>query len=77
MGALHHDPDRLRAPLVRRADGTFAEASWDEALGRAAEGLAGVVPLEVRHLPIYDEADAAAFAPDVGAIPEASDWLNE
>lgn len=30
LGALHHDPDRLRAPLVKR-DGEFVEVSWDEA----------------------------------------------
>ena len=31
LGALHHDPDRLRAPLVKR-DGEFVEVSWDEAV---------------------------------------------
>jgi anaerobic selenocysteine-containing dehydrogenase len=30
LGALHDDPDRLRAPLVKR-DGEFVEVSWDEA----------------------------------------------
>ncbi len=30
LGALHHDPDRLRAPLVRR-DGNLEQATWDEA----------------------------------------------
>lgn len=30
LGALHDDPDRLRAPLLKR-DGTFVEVSWDEA----------------------------------------------
>src|SRR3954451_11467258 len=30
MTALHEDPDRLRAPLVRR-DGELVEATWDEA----------------------------------------------
>jgi anaerobic selenocysteine-containing dehydrogenase len=30
LGALHHDPDRLRAPLLKR-DGEFVEVSWDEA----------------------------------------------
>ncbi|MFE0020583.1 molybdopterin-dependent oxidoreductase [Amycolatopsis sp. NPDC059021] len=30
LGALHHDPDRLTKPLVKR-DGEFAEVSWDEA----------------------------------------------
>jgi anaerobic selenocysteine-containing dehydrogenase len=40
---LHDDPDRLRRPLVRRTDGTFAEASWHAAIERAAEGLASVI----------------------------------
>lgn len=30
LGALHHDPDRLRTPLLRR-NGSFHEVSWDEA----------------------------------------------
>lgn len=33
-----------------------------------AEGLAGVDPLEVRHRPFYDEAEAVAFAPDVVVV---------
>jgi response regulator NasT len=33
-----------------------------------AEGLAGVDPLEVRHAAIFDEADAARFAPDVVVV---------
>jgi response regulator NasT len=33
-----------------------------------AEGLAGVEPLEVRHASIYDEAEAAHFAPDVVVV---------
>src|SRR5688572_14315832 len=41
MQDLHEDPDRLRRPLVR--DGaTFREASWDEALTKAGEGLRAV-----------------------------------
>ena len=35
---LDNDPDRLRAPLVRR-DGELVEVSWDEALTAAVEGL--------------------------------------
>lgn len=36
-------PDRLTAPLLRdRKDGPLREASWDEALGRVAEGLRSV-----------------------------------
>ena len=29
--ALHEDPDRLRTPLLRQPDGSFAPATWDEA----------------------------------------------
>jgi anaerobic selenocysteine-containing dehydrogenase len=29
--ALHEDPDRLRTPLLKQPDGSFAPASWDEA----------------------------------------------
>jgi response regulator NasT len=37
-----------------------------------AEGLAGVEPLEVRHAPLFDEAEAAAFAPDVVVVASDS-----
>jgi thiosulfate reductase / polysulfide reductase chain A len=39
---LLYDPDRLKKPLIRRAargGDTFTEVSWDDALGRVAEGL--------------------------------------
>jgi len=38
IGALHHDPDRLRAPLVKR-DGEFVEVSWEEAFAVIEERL--------------------------------------
>jgi anaerobic selenocysteine-containing dehydrogenase len=38
---LHEDPDRLRAPLVRR-EGRLVEASWDEAFAAVEAGLARV-----------------------------------
>lgn len=38
---LDNDPDRLRVPLVRRG-GELVEASWDEALAAAADGLGRV-----------------------------------
>ncbi|RJL24107.1 molybdopterin-dependent oxidoreductase [Bailinhaonella thermotolerans] len=41
LGRLDSDPDRLTAPLVRRAGG-FEPVSWEEAFAVAAEGLRGV-----------------------------------
>ena len=43
LGALHEDPDRLRAPMVRGADGELHEATWDEAFARCSELLLPVV----------------------------------
>ncbi|CAN5549771.1 molybdopterin-dependent oxidoreductase [soil metagenome] len=42
IGQLHHDPDRLRVPMVRDGD-QWHEASWDEAFARCEELLAPVV----------------------------------
>jgi anaerobic selenocysteine-containing dehydrogenase len=42
LGQLHADPDRLRAPLVRR-NGRHEVVTWDEAWRAVAEGLGGVV----------------------------------
>lgn len=39
---LHDDPDRLRAPVVRTAQGTWKEVSWDEAITYAAQRLSAV-----------------------------------
>ena len=38
MQDIHDDPDRLRRPLVREGAG-FREASWDEAIAIAGDGL--------------------------------------
>ncbi|HWI74500.1 MAG TPA: molybdopterin-dependent oxidoreductase, partial [Baekduia sp.] len=40
---LHDDPDRVRTPLVKQADGSFAPASWDEAFAVIAERLPKVI----------------------------------
>ncbi|GKQ36324.1 molybdopterin oxidoreductase family protein [Streptomyces sp. A012304] len=42
FGAVDGDPDRLRAPLVRR-DGELREATWTEAFDAVAAGLRPVV----------------------------------
>lgn len=39
---IHHDPDRLRRPLVRHASGTLEPATWDEAfdvVGRRLDAI--------------------------------------
>jgi anaerobic selenocysteine-containing dehydrogenase len=40
---LHGDPDRLRAPLRRRPDGTFEEIGWDQAFAAVEQGLNSVL----------------------------------
>ena len=39
---IQDDPDRLRRPLVRGADGELHETTWEAAFERAAELIAGV-----------------------------------
>jgi anaerobic selenocysteine-containing dehydrogenase len=51
LGALHHDPDRLRAPLVRR-DGQWTQVGWDEAFAE----------IDARLRPIIDEHGRDAVA---------------
>ena len=51
-------PDRLRMPLVRR-DGELVEVSWEEALDRAADGLAKARDQHGRHA-IYAIASGRA-----------------
>lgn len=43
FGAVDHDPDRLRTPLVRGADGELREAGWDEAFAAVTAGVRPVV----------------------------------
>jgi anaerobic selenocysteine-containing dehydrogenase len=40
---LHDDPDRLRTPLIKQPDGSFAPASWDEAFALIADKLPAVI----------------------------------
>ncbi|XAY04898.1 dimethyl sulfoxide reductase DmsA [Paraconexibacter sp. AEG42_29] len=46
LAALHDDPDRLRVPLVKQSDGTFAEATWDEAFAVIERRLP---PIQAEH----------------------------
>jgi anaerobic selenocysteine-containing dehydrogenase len=43
LGHLHHDPDRLRAPVVREEDGSFRTVTWEEAFARVDELLQPVL----------------------------------
>lgn len=42
LGAVHHDPDRLRRPLIK-VDGAWQEVSWDRAFRRCTELLTPVI----------------------------------
>ena len=42
LGHLHHDPDRVRAPMVRDGE-QWREVSWDEAFARCEELLRPIV----------------------------------
>lgn len=42
IAALHDDPDRLRAPLVKR-DGEFVEVTWDEAFAEVERRLLPII----------------------------------
>lgn len=43
MVDLHHDPDRLDRPAVRKADGTWDDVTWDQAMSTIATRLQAVV----------------------------------
>lgn len=42
LGEVHHDPDRLRQPLVRR-DGRFVPVGWEEAFAEVERGFSRVL----------------------------------
>ncbi len=42
LGDLHHDPDRLRTPMIRRGD-EWKESSWDEAFAEVERLLHPVI----------------------------------
>jgi anaerobic selenocysteine-containing dehydrogenase len=51
LGALHHDPDRLREPMVKR-DGSWVTVTWDEAFAE----------IDVRLRPIMEQHGRDAVA---------------
>jgi anaerobic selenocysteine-containing dehydrogenase len=53
---LHEDPDRLRAPLLRRDDGSFEQVSWQRAFAE----------IEARLLPIIERDGNDAVAVYLG-----------
>src|SRR5918912_875694 len=55
LKALHDDPDRLRAPMIRR-DGELVEATWDEAFAE----------IDRRLPPILDEHGRDSVAAYIG-----------
>ncbi len=40
---IHRDPDRLRSPMLRGADGSWRAVGWDDAIGEAARRLQAVI----------------------------------
>lgn len=42
IAAVHDDPDRLRQPMQRQKDGSFAAISWDEAFAITAQQLQAI-----------------------------------
>ena len=42
LGALHHDPDRVRVPMIRTGD-QWEEVDWPTAFAKCDELIAGVV----------------------------------
>jgi anaerobic selenocysteine-containing dehydrogenase len=50
---LHADPDRIRTPLIRQADGSFAPAGWDEAFALINERLAPILARDRNAVAVY------------------------
>jgi anaerobic selenocysteine-containing dehydrogenase len=50
---LHDDPDRVRTPLIRQGDGTFREASWDEAFAEIDRRLTPILAKDRNAVALY------------------------
>lgn len=54
IGQIHHDPDRLRLPLVKTRTGEHVTVSWDDALGECERVLRPVLDRHgARALTVY------------------------
>lgn len=42
IAAIHDDPDRIRTPLRKQADGTYAEIAWEDAFNLIEERLGAI-----------------------------------
>src|SRR5213593_502842 len=50
---LHADPDRVRTPLIRQADGSFTAATWDEAFALIDERLKPILAEDRNGVAVY------------------------
>jgi anaerobic selenocysteine-containing dehydrogenase len=50
---LHSDPDRVRTPLIKQADGTFTPATWDQAFALINERLAPLLAEDRNSVAVY------------------------
>jgi anaerobic selenocysteine-containing dehydrogenase len=50
---LHADPDRIRAPLIKRPDGRFAPAGWDEAFALINDRLGPLLARDRNSVAVY------------------------
>src|SRR5579884_1485766 len=50
---LHADPDRVRTPLIKQADGNFEPASWDEAFALIDSRLGPVLAADRNAVGVY------------------------
>jgi anaerobic selenocysteine-containing dehydrogenase len=50
---LHDDPDRVRTPLIRQPDGSFAPASWDEAFELIDARLSPILAADRNAVALY------------------------
>jgi anaerobic selenocysteine-containing dehydrogenase len=56
LGHVHHDPDRLRSPLIKNRNGEHVAVSWDDALAECERVLR----------PVLDEHGAKAMTVYLG-----------